>query len=152
MNLTKVPVHIALDEKGQPLTEQQKKAYRIMDNKSSEAATWDTKLLAEEFALLAEGGFDLVGTGFDADEIEKITKSLMQFDSEEPSIELNDSDFSNLDDLQTSNVRMVNLFLNQDNEEYFKEMCAALGERLGTANMTETVFQVVEKAYGEIDQ
>jgi len=150
MNLTKVPVHVALDEKGQPLSDQQKRAYRIMDNKSSEAASWDAKLLAEEFAVLADGGFDLIGTGFDADEIEKITKSLMKFDADEPSMELDSSDFSAFDDLQTSNVRMVNLFLNQDNEEYFKEMCAALGENLGTANMTETVFQVIEKAYGEI--
>ena len=151
MNLTKVPVHIALDENGNPLSEEKKKAYRIMDNKSTEAASWDSKLLAEEFAFLADTGFDLLSTGFDNEEIERITKSLMEFDGE-PEIELSDSDFSNLDDLETSNVRMVNLFLNQDNEMYFKEMCAALGEKHQTQNMTETVFRVVEDAYGNLDK
>ena len=151
MNLTKVPVHIALDENGNPLSEEKKKAYRIMDNKSTEAASWDSKLLAEEFAFLADTGFDLLSTGFDNEEIERITKSLMEFDGE-PEIELSDSDFSNLDDLETSNVRMVNLFLNQDNEMYFKEMCAALGEKYQTQNMTETVFRVVEDAYGNLDK
>lgn len=152
MNLTKVPVHIALDESGNPLSEDKKKAYRIMDNKSTEAASWDSKLLAEEFAYLADTGFDLIGTGFDNEEIERITKSLMEFDADEPEMEINDTDFTTLDDLETSNVRMVNLFLNQDNEMYFKEMCAALGERHQTQNMTETVFRVVEDAYGALDK
>ena len=123
-----------------------------MDNKSTEAASWDSKLLAEELAYLADTGFDLIGTGFDNEEIERITKSLMEFDADEPEMEINDTDFTTLDDLETSNVRMVNLFLNQDNEMYFKEMCAALGERHQTQNMTETVFRVVEDAYGALDK
>ena len=40
LGLKKVPVHTAED-----LTEEQKTAFRIMDNKSGEAATWDKDLL-----------------------------------------------------------------------------------------------------------
>ena len=49
LGLNKVPVHVATD-----LTEEQRNAFRIMDNKSSEAADWDNELLSKEFQKLAE--------------------------------------------------------------------------------------------------
>ncbi len=51
------------------LTEDQIKAYRIMDNKSSEYAEWDTELLKEEFMELEAEDYDLELTGFDLSEI-----------------------------------------------------------------------------------
>ena len=49
LGYTKVPVQVA---KG--LSEQQVKAYRIMDNKSNEQAVWDTTLLALEFSEIED--------------------------------------------------------------------------------------------------
>ncbi|MCC7571078.1 site-specific DNA-methyltransferase [Candidatus Micrarchaeota archaeon] len=54
------------------LTEAQKKAYILADNRLALSAGWDEELLALEFADLKELGFDLEITGFDTDEIEKL--------------------------------------------------------------------------------
>ena len=51
------------------LTEAQKRAYVIADNKLALNAGWDGELLALEFGDLSELGFDLALTGFGADEI-----------------------------------------------------------------------------------
>ena len=51
------------------LTEAQKKAYRIADNKIAESE-WDDELLSVEFQELEELDFDLDLTGFDLEEID----------------------------------------------------------------------------------
>lgn len=51
------------------LTDEQKIAYVIADNKLALNAKWDNELLALELKNLAEIGYDLALTGFDADEI-----------------------------------------------------------------------------------
>ena len=48
--------------KKEGMTEEQKKKYRILDNKTSELAEWDFDLLGEELQDLDFGGFDF---GFD---------------------------------------------------------------------------------------
>ncbi len=50
------------------LTETEIKAYRIMDNKSSQFSQWDMKKLKEELFELEEMNFDLEDTGFSAEE------------------------------------------------------------------------------------
>ena len=57
------------------LTEAQKKAFIIADNKLTENSTWENDLLALEFADLKEMGFDTELTGFDPREIEKLFAS-----------------------------------------------------------------------------
>ena len=54
------------------LTESQKKAYILADNRLALNAGWDEELLALEFGELKDLGFDLELTGFDAKEIEKL--------------------------------------------------------------------------------
>ena len=51
------------------LTEAQRRAYTIADNQIALNAGWDMEMLAEEMGELDADGFDLVVTGFDADEI-----------------------------------------------------------------------------------
>jgi len=64
LGLNEVPVIWADD-----LTEEQVKAFRIMDNKSSEYAEWDDNLLKEELNDLKESGMDLELTGFSKEEL-----------------------------------------------------------------------------------
>ena len=64
LGLTAVPVHVAAD-----LTPAQAKAYRLMDNRSGEDATWDMDLLGGELADLKALAFDMSLTGFNAGEI-----------------------------------------------------------------------------------
>ncbi|MGA1373030.1 MAG: DNA modification methylase [Pseudomonadales bacterium] len=75
-----VPVHIAAD-----LTEGQVKAYRLMDNRSHEEASWDFDLIAAELCDLQAFAVDLSLTGFDAAEL----KDLME---QEPTAGLTDED------------------------------------------------------------
>ena len=65
--LTEVPCVFA-----EHLTEAQKKAYILADNRLALSAGWDEELLALEFADLKDLGFDLVLTGFDEKELEKL--------------------------------------------------------------------------------
>jgi len=54
------------------LTEAQKRAYILADNRLALSAGWDEEMLALEFADLKDLGFDLELTGFDEKEIEKL--------------------------------------------------------------------------------
>ena len=66
------------------LTEAQKKAYIIADNRMALDAGWDEELLRVEIESLSEMAFDLSFTGFDADELSKL------FDGDK---EIKDDDF-----------------------------------------------------------
>lgn len=67
LDLAEVPC-IKLDH----LTEAQKRAYVIADNKLALNAGWDDELLRVELDELGEMGFDLELTGFSLDEIEEL--------------------------------------------------------------------------------
>ena len=54
------------------LTEAQKRAYVIADNRLALNSGWDTEMLKVEFADLKDMGFDLELTGFDLDEINEL--------------------------------------------------------------------------------
>jgi DNA modification methylase len=58
------------------LTEAQKKAYVIADNKLALNAGWDDEMLAVELTDLKDMGFDLDLTGFSTDEIEALLASV----------------------------------------------------------------------------
>lgn len=66
------------------LTEAQKKAYILADNRMALDAGWDEELLKAEIESLSEMAFDLSFTGFDADELSKL------FDGDK---EIKDDDF-----------------------------------------------------------
>lgn len=80
LGLEAVPVHVAGN-----LTEGQVKAYRLMDNRSHQEASWDFDLIAAELCDLQAFAVDLSLTGFD----EKELKSLMEQD---PKAGLTDED------------------------------------------------------------
>ena len=65
--LTEVPCVFA-----EHLTDAQKRAYILADNRLALSAGWDEELLALEFGELKDLGFDLELTGFGAKEIEKL--------------------------------------------------------------------------------
>jgi hypothetical protein len=67
LGLTEVPVHIA-----EGLTEAQKKAYRIADNRVAEEAEWDEELLKFELEELGDLDFDMNFLGFDNKELSKL--------------------------------------------------------------------------------
>ena len=58
------------------LTEAQKKAYIIADNKIALNSEWDNELLRIELNVLDDMGFDLELTGFDIDELAQLSNDL----------------------------------------------------------------------------
>jgi DNA modification methylase len=67
LGLTQVPVHVAKD-----LTPVQAKAYRLADNRSAEASSWNKELLPIELGELKELNFDLEMLGWTADEVKTV--------------------------------------------------------------------------------
>ena len=73
------------------LTEEEKRAYRIADNKLGELAEWDLDLLAGELASLDEVGFDVELTGFDTGALAELVppeKQEVTEDDYEPPVEI----------------------------------------------------------------
>jgi len=75
LKLKTAPVHIA---KG--LTEAQARAFRIMDNRSSENAEWVDDLLNLDLKDLLDAEYDLELTGFSEDELAKLLVGLAKGD------------------------------------------------------------------------
>ena len=139
LNLKKVPVHIAKD-----LSEAQKKAYRIMDNKSNEFSEWDSGLLKSEMIELGDLDINMQLTGFELDEINKLTKNeLLKFDGDVSE----DLELEEMGDYEQSNVKMIQLFLNTDTEPEFKKMAQALQEKFGINNITDLMFKILKERY-----
>jgi len=80
LKLAKVPVHVATG-----LTAAELKAYRLADNRSAEAASWDLELLPLELSDLKASDFDMGVLGFDEDELARLL-------GEEPAGGLTDPD------------------------------------------------------------
>lgn len=67
LGMTEVPV-VVLDY----LTDEQRRAYILADNRLALDAGWDEEMLAAELAQLQEDGFDLDLTGFDEAELDRL--------------------------------------------------------------------------------
>ena len=67
LGITEIPI-LRVDN----LSNEQIAAFRIMDNKSSEKASWDYEVLKAEFTDLKEAGVDLNLTGFEELEINSV--------------------------------------------------------------------------------
>jgi len=81
LELKKVPVHRVTN-----LNDAQKRAYRIMDNKSAEVSEWDNDLLKQEINLLPLDKIEF--SGFDLKEIDLLNNGW-------------DADFESIDNLET---------------------------------------------------
>jgi len=131
LGLKEIPVQIA------DLTETQAKAYRIADNRLSEDASWDTKLLNLEFNDLLNKEFDLDLLGFTNDEID----NLFLKTDEESDKEINEN--IDLAEENISDVKMIQLFFNEENESKFREAISKVSKRDGIDNISDAVLMCV---------
>ncbi|MBO4393424.1 MAG: site-specific DNA-methyltransferase [Spirochaetales bacterium] len=74
--------------KAESLTEAQKRAYIIADNKLSLNAGWDEELLSVEIADLKNEAFDLSLLGFDDNELEKLLRSDVDSDVQDDDFDI----------------------------------------------------------------
>jgi hypothetical protein len=124
LEINEVPVKIASG-----LSEEQKTAFRIMDNKAQDFSEWDSESLSLEFNKLVEGDFDLKLTGFD-------------FDEEFESLNIS-SDF----DIPETNIKQFMLLYDIETLEEFKSMLMVLKEKYKVDNYSDIVFTAVKKEH-----
>ena len=135
LGITKVPVQIA------DLSDTQAKAYRIADNRLNQDASWDTKLLNIEFNDLLSKDYNLDSLGFTTDELD----TLFLKSSEDADIGLNENIEEDLDLTQEtlSDVKMIQLFFNADNESKFREAINKISKENNIDNISDAVLKSV---------
>ena len=134
------------------LTDAQKAAYRIADNKTAEYSEWDKDLLQKEFARLMELDADLTSTSFSLEDIAGFSEDFLEWDDDDE-FENEESEASEenlLGELNSAHVKMVLIYLNTETEPVFREMSEKLQEHFGTENLSDTIFKVVEDAHKNI--
>tara|TARA_A100001388_G_scaffold258727_1_gene225480 strand:- start:74 stop:700 length:627 start_codon:yes stop_codon:yes gene_type:complete len=122
------------------------KAYRIMDNRSGQNSKWEKALLKAELQYLTDKEFNLDFTGLGFDEIQDITEKKLEFNAPNNLV----ADI-NLDNIQppSSSVKMQQLFFTKEQSEKFNMMIEELKVEYNKANLTDTVFTIIEKEYKE---
>lgn len=134
------------------LTDAQKAAYRIADNKTAEYSEWDKDLLQKEFARLIELDADLTSTSFSLEDIAGFSEDFLEWDDDDD-FENEESEASEenlLGELNSAHVKMVLIYLNTETEPVFREMSEKLQEHFGTENLSDTIYKVVEDAHKNI--
>ena len=122
-------------------------AYRIMDNRSAEESKWDNKLLASELNILKDFDFDLDLTGFNLSELENLSKDKELEFKQDPNTLMDNFTTEFPEGMQVSHIKMVQLFLNIETEKSFRVWILELQKQLGTDNLTDTVYKVIENAH-----
>ena len=119
--------------KAEDLTPEQQDEFIIKDN--SNFGVWDWDMLANNWDTdtLNEYGID----------VPQWSESEDKFDSEIE--DTGEYDYPT-DEMESSHVRMVQLYLNTTTEPIFRENELKLRNKLGTDNMTDTVFKLLEQA------
>ena len=148
LNYQVAPVVVA-----EGLTDAQKVAYRIADNKTSEYSEWDKDLLQQEFSRLMELDADLTSTSFSLEDIAGFSDEFLDWEDDDDQFENEESETSEenlLGEINSAHVKMVLIYLNTETEPVFREMAEKLQERFGTENLSDTIFKVVEDGYKNI--
>ena len=119
------------------ISEQEEKELNIRLNKNH--GQWDFDSLANFFEAddLVDWGFDMKEIKFSVPEINEIVQD-MEVDFDESG-----------NDYLPSQVKMVQLFLDNNTEPKFKEMIVLLNSIYMTKNLTETVLMAVENEYNK---
>ena len=135
LGIAKVPVQIA------DLSDTQAKAYRIADNRLNQDASWDTKLLNIEFNDLLSKDYNLDSLGFTTDELD----TLFLKSNEDADIGLNENIEEDLDLTQDtlSDVKMIQLFFNSENESKFREAVNKISKENNIDNISDAVLKSV---------
>lgn len=124
------------------LTETQKRAYIIADNKLALNSGWDEEMLGLELAELREADFDLGLTGFDASSIEA---ALNPAEPEVAEVEFNGKTMQeSMETYGESVIRQVILIYQIDEYDAVIDAMGQYAEQHGLSNNTEVVNHLLE--------
>ena len=131
-------------------------------NRSGELAGWDESILAQHLKELStiDHSFDPLALGFTGSEMEALVSEFaddIEMLSMEPPEGEDESGSNGLppgtqpEDMPTSAVRMVQLFLDDQTAPQFQMWVRKLAKRFETDNITDTVFEAVRFVAEESD-
>ena len=124
------------------LSESQKRAYVIADNKIAESGGWDDEMLKMEIMELAQDDYDLKLTGFDEaglDSILAISEEVMEAVQKK-------RDHKETGHSQQDTVRQVILIYTSDEYPRVMEAMREYAEEHGLSSNTEVVNHLLENA------
>jgi len=131
LGLESVPIHIATG-----LTDSQKRAYRIADNRVAQDSSWDQDLLKIELEDLELEGYDLEQTGFTLPELDMLMMDKEEEEDEDPSL------------LEDSYTIQYNIIFNDEQEQ--KQWMSFLkwlkNEYTGTVTISERLVAFAQEA------
>lgn len=131
--------HEEIDVLQKKMTQKEFLRYLMADNKTNERSEWDLDLLEEVLDIYTELGGTANGTGFTDKEFDTLMDS------------------SDIDDLVGESVepsapkkpkkmiKQVQIFLDDVTFPKFIDMCESIQSDIGTENLTDTIYKVVEK-------
>lgn len=154
------------------LTEEQEKALRIAHNKLTVNSGFDTDKLKIEVESLLKTGFNLSLTGFDDDEFANIMGKLspppLEIEDDDDEYEDNEiidnrtnnsqtkpnnnysenyDDFDDDEEIPQSEVRLVQLYLNDENRQELLDKLRELNDFYGTDNPSDCVLFTVRDCH-----
>ena len=115
------------------LSKEKEKEFIIKDNSSF--GEWDWDILANEWNV---------------EELKEWVVNIPKWEDANFDSDIEDTgdyDYPEDEDIDTSHVKMVQLFLNTKTEPKFKQYELKLRQKFGTENLTDTVYYCIEKAY-----
>jgi ParB-like chromosome segregation protein Spo0J len=131
LGLESVPIHIA-----EGLSESQKRAYRIADNRVAQDSKWDDVLLKIELEDLDDNDYDLEHTGFTLPELDAL---MLDEDEEE------DEDANLLEDSYTIQYNII--FNDEQEQKQWMDFLRWLkGEYTGTVTISERLVAFAQEA------
>ena len=134
--------------------------YAIADNRTSELATWDNDQLSVLLRSIYENEEIKLAVGFSEDEISKLcavtdmdgpgTNLAGDITNEDQKKDLLKDNSEDGPNDNASHVRMVQLFLSEDNVDDFMRKVMELAKHHEKANVTDTIVQIVNLSFEDI--
>lgn len=131
------------------LSEAQKKAIRINDNRVAES-DWDNQLLAIEIQTLMDDDFDIKKLGFDEGEIEKLLakmeedESIDQLDNYLDDEEQDYSDYSETSVVSDSSLVTFSCYMAKSNREKLLDAINQVKERYNLESIEASLVKISE--------
>ena len=125
-------------------------------NRSGELAGWDEAVLAQhlvELEALDAEQFNVEDLGFNSDELQALVDTYVEVEQElEEAVAGDDPALppgTQPADMPSSNLRVVQLYLDPDDEPGFQLSVRALAEHYSTDNVTATILEAVRRAVAQ---
>jgi len=117
--------------------EDERRAYVLTDNRSSDLGSYDEQLLVEQLRALAEMDDGLAGTGYDSGDLDALLASLRELDVAPPVIGADGGQREHRD----PSIREVVLLFNPEQFAQIEVWLGIVARESGTEGTSETVFQ-----------